>query len=373
MRDVRQIVRFWRERETTVVVTLVGAEGSSYRLPGAQLLVGANGDRVGTISGGCLEATVVREATWKIREGAVVQRYSTAFDDMSEMPFGSGCGGVVELLMEPGGTVECEALMGAVEAALGGAEAVALTWLPVGGRGLMRAILGVDGDVLFRSAGLSDQALRAGREGAMNGDERLTGDVFVSRLRRPQRLFLLGAGDDAKPLSEVAALMGWTVTVMDGRSHLATRERFPGAQGVGVIASAEGLAGEIGADDAVVLMTHSFEQDKELLTAILPRRPKYLGLLGARRRSSLLMSEVAAALGVSVAECCEQVHAPIGLNLGGDGAESIALAIAAEIQACCTGTLPRSRKLSAVEVQRVADVMRRPVEGVVQCGLDVGA
>jgi xanthine dehydrogenase accessory factor len=364
-------VRFWRERETTVLVTLVGTEGSSYRLPGAQLLVGANGDRVGTISGGCLEATVVREAAWKIREGAVVQRYSTVFDDMSEMPFGSGCGGVVELLMEPAGTAECEALMLAVEAALEGMEATVLTWLPTETRGLARVILNDEGVVVFRSSGVSEEALHIAREGAGRGCERLSDGVFVKRLKKPQRMLILGAGDDAKPLSEIASLMGWTVSVMDGRSHLATRERFPEAHEVAVILSAEVASREIGEEDAVVLMTHSFEQDRGLLGAILPKRPKYLGLLGARRRSSLLVSEVAATLGISVAECCEQVHAPIGFDLGGDGSEAIALSIVAEIQACCMGKLPESRKLSPFDVARVVGALKAPIERVAQCAVDL--
>jgi xanthine dehydrogenase accessory factor len=371
LRDVRQIVRFWRERETSVLVTLVGAEGSSYRLPGAQLLVGANGDRVGTISGGCLEATVVREAAWKIRNGAVVQRYSTAFDDMSEMPFGSGCGGVVELLMEPTGTPECDALMRAVDAALGGTESTVLTWLPTEDRGLARAILGCDGRVVFKSSTLSEDAIRDAREGVLGVTGRRANDVFARHLRSPQRLFIVGAGDDAKPLSTIAALMGWTVIVMDGRSHLATPERFPEASEVRFVCSAAETFRDIRNDDAVVLMTHSFEQDKESLAAILPLRPRYLGLLGARRRSSLLVSEAAAMLGLSVAECCELVHAPIGLNLGGDGSEAIALAIVAEVQACCMGNLPRSRKLAPMDVERVAGMVKPHLGQRPQCALDV--
>jgi xanthine/CO dehydrogenase XdhC/CoxF family maturation factor len=99
-------------------------------------------------------------------------------------------------------------------------------------------------------------------------------------------------------------------------------------------------------------MTHSYEQDREMLTAVLPIQPRYLGLLGARHRSSLLVSEAAVMAGLSVEECCERIWAPVGLDLGGDGPEAIALAVMAEAQAACTGKLGTSRRLTAADVAR---------------------
>jgi xanthine/CO dehydrogenase XdhC/CoxF family maturation factor len=139
-----------------------------------------------------------------------------------------------------------------------------------------------------------------------------------------------------------------------------------------VVSSASTEVSEIRPEDAVVLMTHSYEQDRELLAALLPLRPRYLGLLGARHRSSLLVSEVAAELGRTVAECCQHIYAPVGLDLGGDGPEAIALAVIAEAHACCMGKLGASRRLSA------EDVARHVSEGggasrylQAQCALDV--
>jgi xanthine/CO dehydrogenase XdhC/CoxF family maturation factor len=106
----------------------------------------------------------------------------------------------------------------------------------------------------------------------------------------------------------------------------------------------------------VVLMTHSYEQDRTLLAGLLGAdgapgvMAGYIGLLGARHRSSLLVSEAATMLGRSVAECCERVYAPMGLDLGGDGAEAIALAVVAEVQAWVQGRLARSRRLTAQDV-----------------------
>jgi xanthine/CO dehydrogenase XdhC/CoxF family maturation factor len=346
MMERRKIVRLWQQGSASVLVTLVRSEGSSYRRPGAQLLIGADGIYAGTISGGCLEAEVVRKALWKVREGAAVERYSTLFDDTAEIPFGLGCGGTVDLLMEPADTAECRALLRVMEASLHGdpdSVATAITWLPGEGKPLSRVILAADGAVLFASEGLSEKRL-ACAHGLRAGQE--YEGRFVEELRAPQRLFVLGAGDDAKPLVSMAALLGWSVTVADGRQQLARADRFPEAERV--LSAATKL--DIRPQDAVVLMTHSYEQDRQLLAEVLPLGPRYLGLLGARHRSSLLVSEVAAQLGWSVASCCDRVYAPVGLDLGGDGPEAIALAVIAEAQACCMGKLGASRRLSPEDV-----------------------
>ena len=354
MMEHRQVVRLWQQGGAIVLVTLVRVEGSSYRRPGARLLLGSGGEHAGTISGGCLEAEVLRKADWLVREGAVVERYSTMFDDTAEVPFGLGCGGVVDLLMEPGSTRECQAMMEALERGIGGEEATVLTWLPHKGRRLARAVLSSSGDFTFASDDLSGPELVEAREGVLqrNWLESMPEKIFAERIAAPQRLFVLGAGDDARPLVSMGALLGWSVTVMDGRARLARIERFPEADRVVAISSTLGEVMAIQPADAVVLMTHSYEQDREFLAAVLPLRPKYLGLLGARHRSSLLVSEVALMLGRSVAECCEHIYAPVGLDLGGDGPEAIALAVIAEVQACCMGKLGTSRRLSPEDVER---------------------
>ena len=374
MMELRQIVRLWQQGgDAAALVTLVRAEGSSYRRPGARLLLGGRGEYAGTISGGCLEAEVVRKAAWLVREGAVVERYSTMFDDTAEVPFGLGCGGVVDLLLEPGNTVECRALMDAMERSLVGEDVTVLTWLPREGRKLARALLSADGDFLFASNGLAEPELVDARAGVLRQGwvESMPEGIFVERITAPQRLFVLGAGDDAKPLVSMGALLGWSVRVMDGRAHLAKTERFPEAECVIVIPSVSALVLGIRPEDAVVLMTHSYEQDRELLAALLPVRPRYLGLLGARHRSSLLVSEVAVKLGRTIASCCEQIYAPVGLDLGGDGPEAIALAVIAEAQACCMGKLGASRRLSAEDVARHVSEGGASRYLQVHCALDI--
>jgi xanthine dehydrogenase accessory factor len=334
--------------EAGVLVTLVRAEGSSYRRPGARLLTSAGSTAyAGTISGGCLENEVIKKAIWKVRDGAVLERYSTLFDDTAEIPYGLGCGGTIDLLLEAAGTPEFHALMQALEASLVGQRSTVLTWLPAAGRTLKRAVLSDTGEALFCSADLDADRLSAQINAVLLAE---IPDVFVEQLAPPQRLFIFGAGDDAKPVVGMADLLGWNSTVVDGRTHLARKERFPTAENV-VIAHAEDLP-RLGLtpEDAVVLMTHSYEQDRAWLAALLPLAPRYLGVLGARHRSSLLVSEAAAMTGLRIADCCARIYAPVGLNLGGDGPEAIALSVIAEVQACCTGGLPSSRRLSATEV-----------------------
>jgi xanthine/CO dehydrogenase XdhC/CoxF family maturation factor len=350
MMERRQIVGLWRRGGARVLVTVVRVEGSSYRRPGARLLLGQAGEYAGTISGGCLETEVTRKAEWRVREGAVVERYSTMFDDTAEVPYGLGCGGVVDLLLEPVETPECAALMSAMERSLGGERSVVVTWFPDGGKPLRRVVLGAVGEIVFASEGLGEKKLVCAH--GLRPGEAYEGR-FVEEMRAPQRLFILGAGDDARPLVSMASMMGWSVTVADGRTHLARAERFA-AGADRVVALDSGGVSKLGicVDDAVVVMTHSYEQDRALLAALLPVQPRYLGLLGARHRSSLLVSEAAAMAGLSVEECCERIWAPVGLDLGGDGPEAIALAVMAEAQAACMGKLGASRRLTAEDVVR---------------------
>ena len=330
MRERRKIVELWRRGKAAALVTLVRVEGSSYRRGGARLLVTADGEYAGSISGGCLEAEVVRKAQWLTRAGAVVERYSTLFDDTAEIPYGLGCGGTVDLLVEPTGTAEFGALMEALEASLRGEARRVVTWLPERGLPLRRVV---------------------GEES--NGVD--TESCFEEWIEAPQRLFVFGAGDDAQPMVQMAALLGWNVTVVDGRAQWARAERFPEAARVIAAESFDGLAGlsgqvaglSIGHRDAAVVMTHSYEQDRVWLAGLLPSAPRYLGLLGARHRSALLVSETAAKLGWSVERACAGLFAPVGLDLGGDGAAAIALAVVAEIQACCEGKLGVSRRMTA--------------------------
>jgi len=344
MMERRQIVTLSERAAPEVLVTLVRAIGSSYRRPGARLLLAGPDGYAGTISGGCLEAEVIRKAAWLTRSGAILERYSTLFDDTANIPYGLGCGGVVDLLLEPAGTTECQALLAALNQSLSGSRFTVATWLPIEGRLLQRAIFSNDDTLTYASPSLSPAQIVS----ISHLEAGAPDDIFIEHILPPQRLFVLGAGDDAKPLVNMAAMLGWTVIVADGRAQLARPQRFPAAAKV----IATGIADTLGitCEDAVVLMTHSYEQDRDLLAAILPLAPRYLGLLGARHRSSLLVRDASALTGLSVEQCCASLYAPVGLDLGGEGAESIALAVLAEVHACCQGKLGASRRLTADDI-----------------------
>jgi len=351
----RQIVQAAQRGDAQVLVTLVHVEGSSYRQPGARLLTSSasggayTGAYTGTISGGCLEAEVVRKAAWRVRGGPVVEHYSTLFDDTAEVPFGLGCGGAVDLLFEAAGTPEFEALMRALAASLDGEQFTVITWLPCGTLGFARAILDADNAIVFATPGLDSVEIQVALAAGSHWNES-TGGWHVERLLPPQRLVVLGAGDDARPLVRMAALLGWSVLVADGRAQLARPERFPEAHRVAVAQAADTASLGISATDAVVLMTHSYEQDREWLAALLPIAPRYFGVLGAKHRSSLLVSEAAAITGLPLSACCERIYAPVGLDLGGDGPEAIALAVISEAHARCMGKLGKSLRLSVEDV-----------------------
>ena len=140
MRERRSIVEHWEQGRAAALVTLVGVEGSSYRRSGARLLVRTDGTSIGSISGGCLEAEVARKARWVGRNGAVVERFSTMFDDTADIPYGLGCGGTLDLLIEPADTAEASALLAAMRESLTGLRRNVVTWLPLNGRPLRRAI-----------------------------------------------------------------------------------------------------------------------------------------------------------------------------------------------------------------------------------------
>ena len=333
MSERRSIVELWKSGRATALVTLVRVEGSSYRRPGARLLITGDGDYRGAISGGCLEAEVIRKAHWKVQSGAVVDRYSTMFDDTAEIPYGLGCGGTVDLLLEPANTPEAQALFEALEASLAGHAREITTSLPHAGAPLQRLITDDAGRELFRSHGFNPATASQPQ--------------FHEGIAPPQRLLIFGAGDDAQPLVRLADLLGWRTAVIDSRTQWAQLRRFPQAEHVATSLDAFSLT----SSDAVVLMTHSYEQDRGWLQAVLPHRPRYLGLLGARHRSALLLSEAAERLGWPLEKTCEGIFAPLGLDLGGDGAEAIALAIIAEIQAAVNGKLGAPRRMSADHVR----------------------
>ena len=370
MKEQQTIVDKWRQGAGLILISLIRVKGSSYRRPGARLLICKDGSYEGNISAGCLEAGLLRKAAWLSRKGAVVKRYSTLFEEDSDIPFGLGCGGVLDVHIEPVETPDCHALLSAMEAASLGEERSVATWLPTNTSPLTRAIFTGGGKAAFLSAGLFPKELSLAEIAPAQTDNAESNGLLLEKLISIQRLFIFGAGDDAKPLAAMASLLGWNVTVADNRTHLVRRDRFPDTN-IQIAENVESAIAQVHHSDAAVIMTHSFEQDENCLAGLLIRKPRYLGLLGARQQNSLLIRETAAKLTMSVSECCARLSAPTGLDLGGDGPEVNALAILSEAQAICNGGKITRRKLSA---DLVASYLQDQVDHqppVLQCALDL--
>lgn len=348
MAELREILELWRtaraQGEDVCLATVVRVEGSSYRKPGARMLLTSGGKRAGTISGGCLEGEVQKKAWWLTEAGATVQQYSTFFDEDSEMPYGLGCGGTVLLLLERGEAVD-RTLSSLEYGAQNRREIAIVTVIDANSAESagVRLIVTDDGDILSGEDDglhreLAEEAIQTRRSLWRDGEESL----FIEYAPPPQALYVLGAGDDAQPLVEFAHRLEWVVTVIDGRSHLARPERFPLADTVVVSRNFDELA--VRDRDAAVILTHSYEQDLAALRALLPRELSYLGILGPKARTARLVSDVGAGLELTPDECLSRLHSPVGLDIGAKDPVSIALSIVAEIHAVLERRVPHGKR-----------------------------
>lgn len=344
MREQDAILDRWRagtDLQEAVLATVVHVTGSAYRQPGARMLIDARGERVGAISGGCLEGELVRKARWWTAGGAAVRAFDTTSDEDGQWEFGLGCNGVVHILLERVGSAGASALLRALDAQrVSGAPLATATviravdnGIAVGARLFMPAAGAVTGDLLGSAI---ERDLRSHLADVLaSGTSRLVrlerADVFVEYVGPPLSLVVFGAGDDAIPVVRFAAEMGWRVTVVDGRPSYARADRFPGADRV-VVLSGRDLLGDVAVTDrtAVVVMTHNYPLDERLIPLLVARRPRYLGLLGPRARAERVFD----AVGLSMPAW---VHAPVGLDIGGDSPVMAALSIVAEIQAAAHG------------------------------------
>jgi xanthine/CO dehydrogenase XdhC/CoxF family maturation factor len=298
-----------------VLATLVSAEGSSYRRAGARLLLTADGGRLGSISGGCLEEDVLARARVVAQTGrADLVVYDTTSENDLVWGVGLGCHGIVRVLIEQLPPRPDWAAPLAANLAGQRPTDLAIVWSSPD-PGLLGTRL---------AGGLPPLPAGAG--------------VFRQRIEPPPALFVFGAGDDAQPLVRAAKEFGWRVTVADPRPAFATLERFPQAD-ARVVAGADELVARTSprAGALAVVMTHHYVHDVPLLRALLPRPLAYLGLLGPRKRAEKILADLAAGgLAVTPAQR-ERLHAPVGLDLGAETPEEVALSMLAEMHAVLGG------------------------------------
>lgn len=334
------------------LATIVAVSGSTYRRPGARLLVPEEGELVGNISGGCLENDVADVAKIVMREGvARIVSFDLTADDDAVWGWGLGCNGAFELFVEPAD--KAAEVAGALRMALEEERPISMVTVldsDVPGVEQGNRILVKPDGVVERSLG--DESLdRVAREAALELLDAEDSEVrtlagargqtraFVEVLEPPLRLLICGAGHDAAPLLEAAANLGWSPIVVDDRPEFLNRERFPKAADLVLVERPDKVA-EVAPVDArthVVVMTHNFLRDKDYVRSLLSSPARFIAMLGPAVRTERLLTEVREE-GVDISEDDRaRIRGPAGLDLGAEGAEEIAAAIVAEIVAVKRG------------------------------------
>ena len=301
-------------------------EGSTYRKPGALALVAQDGERVGSISGGCLEPALDALARDVLASGQVgVATFDTRGEDDLVFGSGSGCRGRMRVLAWPVAGDAPRPMFDALCRAHDDGVALELALVvdaADAGRGLAwRA----DDDAVGH-----DDALSASRRAAPDGLHEADGTRFARlRIAAPPRLLLLGAGPEAPPLLQLARALGWVAEVADHRPALLDAQRLRDADQRHEARPAAFLPALARAPDATLVMTHLASTDLEALAALAGMAVPYVGLLGPPGRRDELLAQLSPQARSALRP---RLHAPVGLPLGGEGPEAIALAITAELQ-----------------------------------------
>jgi xanthine/CO dehydrogenase XdhC/CoxF family maturation factor len=365
MNELQSIVDAYAETrargEHAALATIVCVEGSAYRRPGARMLIAESGYTVGTISGGCLERDVAERAFKVMESGAArLVEYDTRGNEDIVWGLGLGCNGVVRVLLESllegsAGARALQFIADCLQARQSGVCATVIETVAdkkntgclaveVGERLLFDEQLNVCGQSLSDerlAARIREDALEilASRRAAWRSYETVEGhaEIFFDVIMPPRPLVIFGAEHDAAPLVHQARILGWHITVVDTRTRRATRERFIEADEI-VLCRAQEVAARVSLTEntAAIVMTHNYLDDVELLRALLPSPVCYLGILGPKQRTLKLLEEINADdFGLANSQLA-RLHSPIGMDIGAETPEEIALAIVAEIKAVCT-------------------------------------
>ncbi|HEX9487432.1 MAG TPA: XdhC family protein [Gemmatimonadales bacterium] len=319
------------------LATVVRVRGSAYRHEGAKLAVAEDGGTAGNVSGGCLEQDVREVALQVIRTGKPELRsYCSSADEVAAWDLGVGCEGQVDVYLEPAEPRMRErALLDERQ------PFVACGLIPGKGERLIVTASRTEGDLgspdaTARAATKARELLETGESGIHDIAGRA---LFFDVLVPPPQLVVLGAGDDARPLVRFAADVGFRVVVVDRRPGYLTVDRFPAAAAlVQTAGDALDNALSLDADCYAVVMNHNVADDQAYLRALLKTPVGYVGMLGPRQRTERILRNLAAQSPMDDA----RVYGPVGLDIGTDGAEQVALAVIAEILAVRSGRRARS-------------------------------
>ncbi|HKH59778.1 MAG TPA: XdhC/CoxI family protein [Flavitalea sp.] len=384
MKEISDIINAFKEAllqgRQTALATVVHVEGSSYRRPGARMLIEDNGKMTGAISGGCLEGDALRKALLAInqRQNKLVT-YNTLNKDDVEFGVQLGCNGIVHILFEPIDSNQANNPIEILEKCfLQRKDAVLVTLFSLkdfyghqpgtcfffNGKKMDSNITDSRLETEIKEDALTVLARKSPMLKLYNNGE-LTG--FVELIEPPVSLVIAGAGNDALPIMEIAMVLGWQTTVIDGRSTHANKQRFAKAHQIIVGKPAEAIKQVLIDERTVfVLMTHNYHYDLALMEVLLQQKCRYIGTLGPKERLQRMLGELQDR-GVKITdEQKSMIYGPTGLDIGAETAEEIALSVLSEITAVLVGRpgnflrerrdVIHSRSASAMD-QRKTDVL----------------
>lgn len=359
MKEIREIIKAYDAAtfagKRSALAAVVHLNGSSYRRPGARMLVTDEGELTGAISGGCLEGDALRKAMSVLsQQKSRLVTYDTNDEDDATIGVQLGCAGIIQVLFEPINVNEPNNPIQLLRKAIAiRQQAVLITLFSLENKKneqagtcmLIEKNGNISGDIPF--AGLKKNIMEDAAsvmQAQTSSFKNYTGDkisvtAFIEFLQPPLSLVVVGAGNDAIPMMQMAEILGWDVRVIDGRGTHARPERFVSACQV-LVSKPEKVLEQIPIDQrtAFVLMTHNYNYDLAMLKALIFYDVIYIGLLGPKLKLERMLAELNEQ-GIEINEQqLQKVYGPVGLEIGAETAEEIAVSIIGEIQAVISGT-----------------------------------
>jgi xanthine dehydrogenase accessory factor len=334
----------------TALAAVVHLDGSSYRRPGARMLVSDEGELTGAISGGCLEGDALRKALFALsQQQSKLVTYDTSDEDDMTIGIQLGCAGVIQVLFEPINPNHPSNPIQLIRKALAIRQhAVLVTLFDLSDKKNMQPgtclLLEADGHITGEQPiPAIGQALQEEMQLVMQTGKsvfrQFTGagvsiTAFIEYLQPAVSLVVVGAGNDAIPMMQFADTLGWDVRVVDGRNTHARPERFASACQV-LVSRPEQVLEQLPMDERTVfvMMTHNYNYDLAMLKALLPLQTPYIGMLGPKKKLDRMLDELRAGGELIDESMLSKVHGPAGLEIGAETPEEIALSIISEIQA----------------------------------------
>jgi xanthine/CO dehydrogenase XdhC/CoxF family maturation factor len=356
MKELQDIVKAFNHAQKagkqTALATVVHVEGSSYRRAGARMMVTDDGQLTGAISGGCLEGDALRKARLVMaQQKPMLVTYDTTDEDDAKLGVGLGCNGIIHILIEPIDPALSNNPIALFKQFLSKREPVVLiTVFTLNDKQATQpgtcALMNKDEQVtgVFPDATIEDAVLTDAKDVLQNGnsvtktyiyEDRFT--CFIELLQPAVSLIVVGAGNDAIPITKLATVLGWQITVIDGRANYIVPERFPLADKL-IVTKPDDALSKLSLDDRTVfvLMTHNYNYDIAMLKQLLPLQLPYIGALGPKKRLNRILDELQEE-GINITdEQLESIYGPAGLDIGSENSEEIALSIISEIQAVLT-------------------------------------